>query len=182
MCAICHFPPSRRKTTVSVPFNFQLALPRRVLRSHCFKSVSPLSWHDKVRTAWEIYRAVRPGGELHLADWGRSTEPLMCGAFMTIQLLDGFRNTQDNVEGRLIEVFQRAGFSGVRQQRTFSTVLGTMALYSADRGADARHDDNSSQRDAALPAYGPHFQLIFAAGFGQGFHAARAGIHQGVGT
>jgi hypothetical protein len=74
---------------------------------------------------------MRPGGELHVADWGRATGPLMRGAFVAIQLLDGFGNTQDNVEGRLVELLQHAGFSGVRQQRTFSTVLGTMALYSA---------------------------------------------------
>jgi SAM-dependent methyltransferase len=108
-----------------------------------------LSWHDKQRTAQELYRVVRPGGELHVADWGRSTGPLMRGAFMAVQLLDGFRNTQDNVEGKLIELFQNTGFSEVRQQRTFSTVLGTMALYSTVRGANLRHDCNSSQREAA---------------------------------
>ncbi len=92
-----------------------------------------LSWHDKERTAQELYRVVRPGGELHVADWGRSTGPLMRGAFMAVQLLDGFSNTQDNVKGRLIELFQSTGFSDVRQRRTFATILGTMALYSAVR-------------------------------------------------
>lgn len=90
-----------------------------------------LFWNDKQRTARELYRVMRPGGELHVADWGRSTGPLMRGAFLAIQLLDGFRNTQDNVEGKLVELFRDAGFTGVSQQRTFSTVFGTMALYRA---------------------------------------------------
>lgn len=96
-----------------------------------------LSWRDKERTARELYRVMRPGGELHIADWGRATGPVMRGAFMMVQLLDGFANTRDNVAGRLVDLFQDAGFSAVRQQRTFSTVLGTMALYSAARVTSA---------------------------------------------
>lgn len=94
-----------------------------------------LSWPDKQRTVRELYRVVRPGGELHVADWGRPTGPVMRAAFLAIQLLDGFRNTQDNVEGKLIELFQDAGFAEVAQQRTFSTVFGTMALYRAVKPA-----------------------------------------------
>jgi hypothetical protein len=55
----------------------------------------------------------------------------MRGLFLSVQLLDGFRNTQDNVSGRLIELFEQAGFADVAQRRTFSTIYGTMALYSA---------------------------------------------------
>lgn len=92
-----------------------------------------LSWRDKQRTAREILRVLRPGGELHVADWGRAAGPVMRGAFVAIQLLDGFANTRDNVQGRLIEVFAGAGFAEVSQQQTFSTVFGTMALYRAVR-------------------------------------------------
>ena len=50
---------------------------------------------------------------------------------MSVQLLDGFRNTQDNVAGKLTTLFEQAGFIQVAQRRTFSTVYGTMVLYSA---------------------------------------------------
>lgn len=90
-----------------------------------------LSWEDKVLTAQEIFRVLKPGAELHVADWGRASNMLMRGLFLFIQLLDGFKNTQDNVSGKLITLFEQAGFIEVTQRQTFSTVYGTMALYSA---------------------------------------------------
>lgn len=90
-----------------------------------------LSWRDKQRTAQELFRVMRPGGELHVADWGRATNPFMRGAFVTVQLLDGFRNTRDNVAGKLVELFQGAQFAGVSQTRTYPTAFGTLALYRA---------------------------------------------------
>ncbi len=95
-----------------------------------------LSWSDKQRTARELYRVIRPGGELHVADWGRATGLLMRGTFFAVQVLDGFKNTQDNVDGKLIELFQNAGFSDVSQVRTFSTLFGTMSLYRAVKAAN----------------------------------------------
>jgi ubiquinone/menaquinone biosynthesis C-methylase UbiE len=92
-----------------------------------------LSWENKQRTAQEVFRVLKPGGELHVADWGRPTNPLMRGLFLSIQLLDGFKNTRDNVSGKLIELFEDAGFVRVSQPRSFSTVFGTMALYRATK-------------------------------------------------
>ncbi len=132
--AIASRKASKARVTIRLDRGYSFSLPYadasfdRVISSLFFHH---LSWHDKQRTARELCRVMRTGGELHVADWGRSTGPLMRAAFVTVQLLDGFGNTQENVEGRLIELFQLAGFSEVSQQRTFSTVLGTMALYRA---------------------------------------------------
>lgn len=82
-------------------------------------------------TAQEIFRVLKPGAELHIADWGRATNPFMRGLFLLIQLIDGFKNTQDNVSGKLIPLFEQAGFIEVKQRQTFNTVFGTMVLYSA---------------------------------------------------
>lgn len=92
-----------------------------------------LTWPDKVRTAAELHRVLRRGGELHVADWGRATGLLMRAAFLGVQLLDGFANTRDNVAGRLPELFDEAGFHGVAETRTFATALGTMSLYRATK-------------------------------------------------
>jgi ubiquinone/menaquinone biosynthesis C-methylase UbiE len=92
-----------------------------------------LSWQQKQSTAREVHRVLRRGGELHVADWGRASGPVMRGAFLAIQLLDGFANTRDNVEGRLVELFQTSGFGEVSQPQSFATVFGTLALYRAVR-------------------------------------------------
>ena len=90
-----------------------------------------LSWQDKLRTARELFRVLRPGGELHIADWGRPTNIVMRGLFLMIQCLDGFATTRDNAAGRLVTLFEQAGFTDVSERETISTIYGTMALYSA---------------------------------------------------
>ena len=90
-----------------------------------------LDWRSKQETVHEVFRVLKPGAELHVADWGLPSNIVMRGLFLFIQLLDGFRNTQDNVSGRLIELFKSAGFAEVSQQRAFGTIFGTLALYRA---------------------------------------------------
>lgn len=94
-----------------------------------------LSWPDKQRTALELYRVMRQGGELYVADFGRATGPLMRGAFYLIQLLDGFQSTRDNVDGKLVQLFSDAGLENVSEQMTFSTLFGTVAIYRAVKAA-----------------------------------------------
>lgn len=124
------------KANVSVQFIRALShsLPYPV--AHFDRVVSSLffhhlSWEDKVRTTHEVFRVLKPGATLHVADWGQATNVLMRGLFLFIQLLDGFKSTQDNVAGKLIPLFEEAGFVEVKQRQTFTTVYGTMALYSA---------------------------------------------------
>ncbi len=90
-----------------------------------------LPWEDKVRTSRELVRVLKPGAELHVADWGRPRNFVMRGLFLMIQCLDGFETTRDNAAGRLVELFEQAGFADVAEHRTFSTIFGTMALYRA---------------------------------------------------
>ena len=125
-----------KKANVLVQFDhapsFSLPYPAatfdRVVSSLFFHH---LSWENKERTAQELFRVLKPGAELHVADWGRATNVMMRGLFLFVQLLDGFKNTQDNVSGKLITLFEQAGFVEVKQRQTFGTVYGTMALYSA---------------------------------------------------
>jgi ubiquinone/menaquinone biosynthesis C-methylase UbiE len=95
-----------------------------------------LDWVSKTRTAIEIHRILKPGGEIHIADWGRADNLLMRCLFFAIQSLDGFSNTQNNVDGKLVGLFEHAGFAKVVLRETFSTIFGTMALYSAAKLAD----------------------------------------------
>ena len=102
----------------------------RVLSSLFFHHLLP---HDKQRTLREVVRVLRPTGELHVADWGRPSGPLMRVLFLSIRLFDGFANTRQHVEGKLPDLFTEAGLEQVALRREISSVYGTLALYSARR-------------------------------------------------
>jgi SAM-dependent methyltransferase len=87
------------------------------------------SHEDKVRTVLEVFRVLKPGGEFHVADWGKPQNALMRALFVLVRSLDGFENTRDNVQGNLPELFMRGGFGDVELRTEFATVFGTMALY-----------------------------------------------------
>lgn len=125
-----------QKAKVSVQFERALSYNLPYPAAHFDRVVSSLffhhlSWENKQRTAQELFRVLKPGAELHVADWGHASNILMRGLFVFVQLLDGFKNTQDNVSGKLVTLFEQAGFVDVTQRQTFSTIYGTMALYSA---------------------------------------------------
>ncbi|GAB4577379.1 MAG: hypothetical protein Fur0022_01100 [Anaerolineales bacterium] len=95
-----------------------------------------LTREDKERTLKEVYRVLRPGGELHVADWGKPANAFMRAAFYLVQLLDGFKTTTDNVNGLLPEFFSKAGLQCVQETARYSTMFGTMALYQARKPVD----------------------------------------------
>lgn len=88
-----------------------------------------LTWDNKVETLKEAFRVLRHGGQIHIADWGRATNPLMRFLFFGIQVLDGFETTRDNVKGRLPEAMSFAGFEKVEVAYELSTMFGTLSFY-----------------------------------------------------
>ena len=79
----------------------------------------------------EMRRVLRPGGRLHIADWGRPQDPVMRVAFLAIQALDGRENTADHAAGRIPQIIRNAGFTDVRTTRRLRTVWGTLELLEA---------------------------------------------------
>jgi ubiquinone/menaquinone biosynthesis C-methylase UbiE len=97
--------------------------------------VSSLFFHhlpssEKRSTLREAYRVLAPGGRLHVADWGKPN-PMLRTMFYAVQILDGFENTRDHVEGRLGAFFEEAGFQELTMPAEIHTPLGVIALYGA---------------------------------------------------
>lgn len=86
---------------------------------------------DKLQTLREVYRVLRPGGELHVADWGKPHTALM-GMLSRLLLWGGHGDrVADNLEGRLPELFGGAGFTEAHESAHFASMFGTLSLYSA---------------------------------------------------
>jgi ubiquinone/menaquinone biosynthesis C-methylase UbiE len=102
--------------------------------------VSTLFFHHldgatKRRTLAEINRVLKPGGELHVGDWGRPRDPLQAALVVPVRAFDGFGVTADNVAGRLPQLATEAGLADARVRDSLRTPLGTLELLSARKPA-----------------------------------------------
>ena len=125
----------RKAARAGVEVRFDRGLSQQLPYDGCsFEGVvSSLFFHhlrpsEKHMTLREAYRVLAPGGRLHVADWGKPN-PMLRVMFYAVQVLDGFENTRDNVEGRLDRFLEEAGFREVSMRAEVNTPLGTIALY-----------------------------------------------------
>ena len=100
--------------------------------------VSSLMFHhltreNKQKTLAEIHRVLRPGGQLHIADFARPQNPLMRFAFLWVQVFDGFPSTRDSVAGRLPDMIRDARYSKLEETAAFATMFGTIRLLQAQK-------------------------------------------------
>jgi ubiquinone/menaquinone biosynthesis C-methylase UbiE len=78
-----------------------------------------------------VRRLLRPGGELHIADWGKPQNLLMRIASIGFRLADGLETTAANLRGELPDLVRAAGFSDVRETGHRMTPLGTLSYLRA---------------------------------------------------
>lgn len=114
---------------------FQLPYPDRsfdrVLSSLLFHHLTP---ENKARTLREVFRVLKPDGELHVADLGKPSNALMYSISLIMRRLE---EAKDNVKGLLPLMFRDAGFEQVREPARYATIFGTLSLYGALKpGAD----------------------------------------------
>ena len=76
---------------------------------------------------------LKPNGQLVIGDWGRARTILMRIAFYTVQILDGFETTNDNVNGLLPNFIKDAGFTDVEETSFLNTKIGTYSYYKANK-------------------------------------------------
>lgn len=88
-----------------------------------------LTTAQKLQTLERARELLRPGGEIHITDWGAPQNALMRLAFLGVQLLDGFETTADNAKGLLPALMRQAGFSAVEETHREMTMFGTLAMF-----------------------------------------------------
>lgn len=77
--------------------------------------------------------ALRSGGWLHVADWGRPRGALPRAGFAALRILDGRAGTADHAAGRLPALIADAGFAEPSLRMRLSTVWGKLELLAARR-------------------------------------------------
>jgi ubiquinone/menaquinone biosynthesis C-methylase UbiE len=91
---------------------------------------------SKTQTLQEVIRVLRPGGTLHVCDWGRPSNSALRLSFNFVRMLDGFAVTRDNAQGRLPQMMKEAGFADVAVISTLGTALGTLDFIVAGKEWD----------------------------------------------
>jgi ubiquinone/menaquinone biosynthesis C-methylase UbiE len=84
------------------------------------------------RAALAAARALlRPGGELHAADFGRPHTAYTRLVATAFRHFDGAERTGDNLDGRLPALIRAAGFPDVAETEQWTTAFGTLTLFRA---------------------------------------------------
>ena len=90
-----------------------------------------LTTDEKERTFRALRRVLRPGGELHVADFSRPHNAYTRIAAWLFQFFDGPERVAANLEGRLPELLRAAGFDAVETTDEWTTLFGTLAFFRA---------------------------------------------------
>jgi ubiquinone/menaquinone biosynthesis C-methylase UbiE len=88
-----------------------------------------LNGQQKRHSLREINRVLRPGGALHIADFGRPQNWVMRLALVWIRLSHRLATIADNVSGALPQFVRTAGFEQVEETARLASVFGTVCVW-----------------------------------------------------
>lgn len=89
-----------------------------------------LTTEVKLRTALEILRVLRPGGEFHIADFGKPHNPVMFASSIIMRHLE---ENYGNVQGIIPHILVEASFKPVIETAKYSTIFGTLRVYKSSK-------------------------------------------------
>ena len=96
---------------------------------------------EKKRLLRAMLVRLRPGGQLFIADYGLQPNFIMRVAFrLTVQMLDGKRDTQPNADGILPLLIEEAGFIGTTLLDSFDTATGRIDIIRAEKPQGAKSE------------------------------------------
>ena len=103
------------------------------------KAVSSLLFHqvraeDKRIGIEAMFRAVRPGGEVHIVDYCRQADRLMRTLFRIVQSLDGYETTQPNADGAIERLLSQHSGAPVQASSLVRTPTGAISLFQVNKG------------------------------------------------
>jgi len=127
-----------KQTGETISFDEGLSFEMPYLDSSFDTVVSTLFFHhltreNKLQTLSEVLRVLKPGGMLHICDWGRPSNAFLRFMFLLVQALDGFDVTRDHAKGRLPGFIRDAGFDESGIKGSLATMLGTLDFISAKK-------------------------------------------------
>jgi ubiquinone/menaquinone biosynthesis C-methylase UbiE len=127
MLSVANSKTARENVTIKFDQGLTFSLPYpdasmdRVLSS---LMIHHLKTPDKDRTAQEVYRVLKPGGQLHVIDFGK---PQTFYGKLLAPFLHGFEEANDNIAGRLPQIFEQAGLI-IREMGDFMTFFGSLTF------------------------------------------------------
>jgi len=127
-----------RKNNLDVPLHLYDGATLPFADNTFDKVFSSLVFHQlnaetKLSCLKELYRILKPDGKLIIGDWSKAKNKWMRFSFYAVQLLDGFKTTNDNVNGLMPEFISDAGFQKVSETDFVNTAIGTFSYYTAQK-------------------------------------------------
>jgi ubiquinone/menaquinone biosynthesis C-methylase UbiE len=89
-----------------------------------------LTTENKQRALREVFRVLRPGGEVHVVDFGK---PHTVWARIISRIMRRFEQVGDNIKGVLPTMFRQAGLDRVAETARYATLFGTLSLYQGQK-------------------------------------------------
>lgn len=132
MLKMAHIKRDQAKLNITFDVGFTNELPYpdssfdRVLSSIM---IHHLKTSDKEKTAREVYRVLKPGGQLHIIDFGK---PHTWYGKILGPFLHKFEEANDNIEGRLPEIFGAPGLK-TKVVGHFWTFFGDLAFLKGEK-------------------------------------------------